>query len=661
MTATPVQTNVARQFLTASAGEAWDPDQRTYVYDEASRPRAQSSVPGRVQVVLADAYTYDSRGVFAGTLPGDESTLQFRMEFEDGEWRIDSVPNALIVPRTWTDDHFEQVNVYYVDPTGSILVPEPVLVPRGEQFATALTQSLLSGPGPDLDLVSKNFFPSQLTVGLSVPVDDAGPGRRRAPGRRVRDVPAGVRAGGRPAGLDAAPGPLHPVHPADRRRGVAARPVPRDPGRQGCGVRPGGLLVQHLDVRAPRGPRGRRSRGRPRRGRRARRSARLRHDRDRAEPGLHPGRGGLRQGHLDPGGADLRPGRLRARDGRRRHRPAAARVGLRRPDVAGRPHRPRGARVSVVGEEGLRQVDVPGITGERVRRFLVSRDGSRFLAVLRRPRGDVVVVSRVQHDDAGAVLALTPAERLPWPTQERPRILDIAWQTTTSVAVLYPIRDLVQVRTLAVDGSPGTLSVASPTLAGDYRWLAGNPEPGVDLYAVTPQVVHRPVRDGPQPRVLRRRPLHLHLHRLIHSRADARLSRQPGACCPDRVLPRLPDLVADLVVGSTCLGCARPGRLVCPACRATLDLEARPAWPTPVPAGPRAAVDGGGVRRAAARPGGRAQGAPAARRSGSPLGTLLAGAVAAAVGSGARPASPSCRCPPGRPPCAPAATTRRTP
>ena len=93
----------------------------------------------------------------------------------------------------------------------------------------------------------------------------------------------------------------------------------------------------------------------------------------------------------------------------------------------------------------------------------------------------------MQHDDAGAVLALTAAEQLPWPTQELPRILDIAWQTTTSVAVLYPIRDLVQVRSIAVDGSPGTLSVASPTLAGDYRWLAGNPEPGVDLFAVTPQ------------------------------------------------------------------------------------------------------------------------------------------------------------------------------
>ena len=150
-----------------------------------------------------------------------------------------------------------------------------------------------------------------------------------------------------------------------------------------------------------------------------------------------------------------------------------------------------------MGEEGIRQVDVPGITGERVRQ--VPRVAGRVALPGRAapPARDVVVASRVRYDDAGAVLSLTPAERLPWPTQERPRILDIAWQTTTSVAVLYPIRDLVQVRTLAVDGSPGTLSVASPTLAGDYRWLAGNPEPGVDLYAVTPAVVHRPLARRP--------------------------------------------------------------------------------------------------------------------------------------------------------------------
>ncbi len=486
MTATPVQNHVARQFLTASAGESWDPDQRTYVYDEASRPRPQSSVPGRVQVVLADAYTYDSRGVFAGALPGDERTLQFRMEFEDGEWRIDSVPNALIVPRTWTDDHFEQVNVYYVDPTGSILVPEPVLVPRGEQFATALTQSLLSGPGPDQDLVSKNFFPPQLAVELSVTVDDEGQ--------------ADVALQGDASGMSPQESDLAAVQLAWTLR--------QDPTIRSIRLTADGESLPGLsrEIRVDKGA-----------------------EYDPADFSSSTSMFALRDGRVVGGAADAMVP-VDGLVGQRDYGMTAIGLSLDSTQVAGVSGKgtsilvgptydvdgsvvetigdatdllapawdfadrmwlvdrtSQGARVSIVGKEGAREVDVPGVTGERVRRFLVSRDGSRFLAVLRRPRGDVLVVSRVQHDDAGAVLALTAAEQLPWPTQERPRILDIAWQTTTSVAVLYPIRDLVQVRSIAVDGSPGTLSVASPTLAGDYRWLAGNPEPGVDLFAVTPQ------------------------------------------------------------------------------------------------------------------------------------------------------------------------------
>ena len=45
------------------------------------------------------------------------------------------------------------------------------------------------------------------------------------------------------------------------------------------------------------------------------------------------------------------------------------------------------------------------------------------------------------------------------------------------------------------------------------------------------------------------------------------------------------DDVLDLVTGSSCLGCARPGRMLCPPCRSTLGGEPFAAWPEPVPAG----------------------------------------------------------------------------
>lgn len=47
----------------------------------------------------------------------------------------------------------------------------------------------------------------------------------------------------------------------------------------------------------------------------------------------------------------------------------------------------------------------------------------------------------------------------------------------------------------------------------------------------------------------------------------------------------LRDAYADLVLGGSCVGCARPGRLLCVRCRATLPLSAHPAMPSPPPPG----------------------------------------------------------------------------
>jgi predicted amidophosphoribosyltransferase len=63
----------------------------------------------------------------------------------------------------------------------------------------------------------------------------------------------------------------------------------------------------------------------------------------------------------------------------------------------------------------------------------------------------------------------------------------------------------------------------------------------------------------------------------------------------------LVDGAIDLLLGGACVGCARPGRLLCPACAGELPGGAVPAWPTPTPAGlvePWAATTYAGTVRA---------------------------------------------------------------
>jgi predicted amidophosphoribosyltransferase len=61
------------------------------------------------------------------------------------------------------------------------------------------------------------------------------------------------------------------------------------------------------------------------------------------------------------------------------------------------------------------------------------------------------------------------------------------------------------------------------------------------------------------------------------------------------------DVFTDLVLGGVCVGCRRPGRALCPACRQSLPGRPTVAWPQPTPPGlavPWAAAPYDGVVRA---------------------------------------------------------------
>ena len=85
----------------------------------------------------------------------------------------------------------------------------------------------------------------------------------------------------------------------------------------------------------------------------------------------------------------------------------------------------------------------------------------------------------------------------------------------------------------------------------------------------------------------------------------------------------------DLLLGGACVGCGRPGRSLCPACRAGLPDAPRQAWPDPSPSGLAPPWAGGtydGTLRAALLAHKERHVAGLA----APLATLLAGAVVAA-------------------------------
>ncbi|MEV7431575.1 LpqB family beta-propeller domain-containing protein [Nocardioides sp. NPDC092400] len=483
MTAFPISTSVARQYLAPEFRESWSPKDGIITYDDFLSPRGSS----QVRVTLVGGERLDGSGRWRGRLPTYDESLTFPVELVDGQYRIASAPDALVVPQSWFEQRYQRVTLYFFDPNARVLVPEPAFVPRGDQRVSNLVSALLAGPGPELSRVATTFLPAGSSVELSVPVGDVVDIAIDASGGAPAPTPEAVRLV-----VAQLAWTLRQVPTIERFRvSIDGRPVQL----------PGGVTEFEVTEGSAYDPTG-----------------------YQATDLVYA----LREGVLVSGDADA----LEATDGPLGTRDLgvrsfavdltsttvaavadSGRTLLRAPvrgveataepvlsgatnllppawDVSGRlwvvDRAGGGARVTTVLEDGAPvQLRVPGISGSDVRSFLVSRDGSRMVAVVRTASGDQVRVSRIRYDQKGLVSA-TPARRLVWEGGDDVRIRDLAWRSPTSVAVLHRLADeLFEVRTLSVDGAPAGMESVATTLRGRYLALAGTPVTTDSVWAVT--------------------------------------------------------------------------------------------------------------------------------------------------------------------------------
>jgi hypothetical protein len=489
MTATPLQTSTAQQFLTTAGRALWQPQQNVVAYDTLRPPpRGRTSV----EVRLRGADRVGAGGQWLGRLSPSASRLTFPMRLEDGEWRIAEAPNALLVPRTFYDQAFQDASLYFFDPSARILVPEVVHMPQGQQLTTSLVQALVLGPGRSLDGVVRSFIPPGLGVGpvvvsngvagVTLRGQDPGPLGRRTTrlmitqlawtlrqdptvkaisvniaGRQVTDA-----SGSSTFRVDA-PEITHydPTRPQSSSQlyalrhgrlvsGQATRLTPVD-GPFGTTVQGIGAFAVSLD--------------------------------DGRVAGRTPNA--------------LLVGPVRSVTGAR---PTAVLTGpgLLRPswDFAGRLWEVqnagrRGAVVRYIDHGRSHEVHVSGITGEDVDRFLVSRDASRLVAVVHGPSRDRLVVSRLRYDPTGRHVSGTRARAVRWSTGGSFRIRDIGWWISpTAVAVLDQVTPAqAEVRVLDVDGSTSPAETPPINVRGQASGLVTSPvtEPVPQTpYAVQP-------------------------------------------------------------------------------------------------------------------------------------------------------------------------------
>jgi hypothetical protein len=149
-----------------------------------------------------------------------------------------------------------------------------------------------------------------------------------------------------------------------------------------------------------------------------------------------------------------------------------------------------GAVVEYVQKGKVHVLEVPGISGQGVKHFLVSRDGTRLVAVIRTDgENDAIVVSRILTGGDGRVDQALPAVSITEPEDLDGQIRDIAWLSPTSITVLRPVsRSFFQARTVTVDGAPSVADGVSIPIDQEVAGLVGTPVPDESAFAFIPGV-----------------------------------------------------------------------------------------------------------------------------------------------------------------------------
>jgi len=159
----------ARLFLTEDFAARWQPAAGVTVYAPDQRTMAEPS-EGQITVEIVPEASVDATGAYS-VVDAGPTTLAYRLEKVDGEWRIADAPDGIVLDRSRFASVFRSYALMYFDPTWTYLVPDQRWF-AVENAATRIAQALVSGqPSPWLaGSVVTAFTEGAGLVGPSVPV-----------------------------------------------------------------------------------------------------------------------------------------------------------------------------------------------------------------------------------------------------------------------------------------------------------------------------------------------------------------------------------------------------------------------------------------------------------------------------------------------------------
>ena len=139
---------IAREYLTEQAAETWN-DEGTISIISQDYSASVTTDEGAVRVTAELVGTVDQRGIFDvnGT---SQLPSEYTLEEVDGEWRIANPPDGLVMIELDFERLYDRLLAYFIDPTGTRVVPDPRYLITGDAQPTALLNRVLEGPSAAL-------------------------------------------------------------------------------------------------------------------------------------------------------------------------------------------------------------------------------------------------------------------------------------------------------------------------------------------------------------------------------------------------------------------------------------------------------------------------------------------------------------------------------
>ena len=176
-TADPANRHLAaRQFLTDSASKDWDDQGSALLIDKVVFTETRSAEKISVGMQADILGSLSDVGVFEtgeSKLP-DPGSIEL-VQTPNG-WRINRLPNGVFLDWQQFQAAYKRYTLYFVDPTGKTVVPDPryVAVSDPDLLATELVNKLLAGPRPEMANAVRNLLGPPLKLRGPVARADGG-------------------------------------------------------------------------------------------------------------------------------------------------------------------------------------------------------------------------------------------------------------------------------------------------------------------------------------------------------------------------------------------------------------------------------------------------------------------------------------------------------